>query len=703
MSNPSANPDSLNKAQPSPDINSAKASLPSSEDKSLKVRSVNSFRETFHIPPFQRGYRWERKQVKTLLDDLNEHIYKHPKDPYYLQPIVVAPRADGSFDLIDGQQRLTTLYIIKKYLAQRKRHFELALETLGPSSGIMNPLETQNPEPTFSLDFATRTDSAEFLENIANKSIQEAGIFPDYLYMWHVYDMVKKWFETEEWEEEGIAKKGHPDRLGVIADFIDNGVKLIWYTLGPSADPWKKFAELNIGKIPLTNSELVKALFLSDDNKEMTEDQKATLVQQWDSMERELNDKNFWAFLTENKMEDYDTKIDLIFDIIARKKWDEKDEYYTFLEFDKKFKKEAKNRPGKEKWDEIYLQYLRLRDWYLDPNNENYHKVGYLVATGFDLQDIFNESKKENMTATEFRIYLNEKIKEQVKFDGRLEDLRYNKHDALIHRILLLFNVMTMHAKGEPTQRYSFSGHKNAKGGWSLEHIHAQNSEELNTVNQWKAWTANHIKILNRFVNHLKLNKPEDKKDIEAAGKLLSDMKTYRDELLKDSKLSGAGDTFRDISNRFRLIYTDPTDSRTSDDYKDELANLALLERDANSCLNNSVFGVKRNLIIEKENEYFIPICTRNVFLKAYSDSEDTDQFFFWGDEDRKSYLKEIKRVLKDYLPPEALKEEKKDNAGGDISDREDTNDDNSENENNSEEISSSDVDSVDETTTQEN
>ena len=71
-----------------------------------------------------------------------------------------------------------------------------------------------------------------------------------------------------------------------------------------------------------------------------------------------------------------------------------------------------------------------------------------------------------------------------------------------------------------------------------------------------------------------------------------------------------------------------------------------------NAALNNSVFEVKRRDIIEMDKKgNYIPICTRRVFLKYYNDKSSTQQYYFWGKEDRDNYLNEIKIVLEDYLP----------------------------------------------------
>ena len=76
---------------------------------------------------------------------------------------------------------------------------------------------------------------------------------------------------------------------------------------------------------------------------------------------------------------------------------------------------------------------------------------------------------------------------------------------------------------------------------------------------------------------------------------------------------------------------------------------MALLTVGENAALNNSTFDVKRSKIIEmdKKGDY-IPICTKNVFMKYYS-SSDT-KLHFWSEEDRKCYIQAINNVLYHHL-----------------------------------------------------
>ena len=66
----------------------------------------------YYIPAYQRGYRWTPTQVTQLLDDVREFTKREnpqPEEFYCLQPLVLRPNDDGAYEVVDGQQRLTTL------------------------------------------------------------------------------------------------------------------------------------------------------------------------------------------------------------------------------------------------------------------------------------------------------------------------------------------------------------------------------------------------------------------------------------------------------------------------------------------------------------------------------------------------------------------------------------------------------------------
>ena len=72
----------------------------------------------FYIPKYQRGYRWDQQQVIDLLNDIHDFSQRKPTDEelYCLQPLVVTQKEDNCYEVIDGQQRLTTIKILLSYL-----------------------------------------------------------------------------------------------------------------------------------------------------------------------------------------------------------------------------------------------------------------------------------------------------------------------------------------------------------------------------------------------------------------------------------------------------------------------------------------------------------------------------------------------------------------------------------------------------------
>ena len=75
---------------------------------------------------------------------------------------------------------------------------------------------------------------------------------------------------------------------------------------------------------------------------------------------------------------------------------------------------------------------------------------------------------------------------------------------------------------------------------------------------------------------------------------------------------------------------------------------MALLSCSNNSSLNNAIFPVKRNRIIQLEKEgHFIPLCTKNVFLKLYSSAYN--QPFYWSTSDKEAYVEAIKQVIEKF------------------------------------------------------
>lgn len=560
----------------------------------LETKLVGSIEGDFYIPSYQRGYRWGPDEVTRLLDD----VYTNGTKNYCLQPVVV--RRDGDrFELIDGQQRLTTLYLIYRYMHNS-------------SGGFFD-------EPKFTLKYETRDKSEDFLTSI-DVSRKEENI--DFWFIGDAYQHIEEWFTNKD-------KKS---TLTNINKFFDENVKIIWYEVGENEDAIALFARLNIGKIPLTSAELVKAMFLSRDNSSvMDKEKQEEIALQWDTIEKELHNDSLWYFLTNRINLNYQTRIDLILDLIAQKPVNSKDKYYTFFYFDN-LKKEGSLE---EIWKNIQHTFLILKDWY--ENHELYHKIGYLIASGANtLSDIFELSRGKTKKA--FKECLDENIRKSIKINTNYADLSYEKATdyARISRLLLLFNVESVCQIDGQTQRFPFNQFKYQNSGkvmWSLEHIHAQQSEGMRTQEQWKEWLSLHLASVETI-----------DKDNTA---LIEEIKGA----LNKQKLERA--EFESIQEKVIAVLS----IQGNTEYLHSIANLALLNTADNAALNNSTFDVKRNAIVDMDKEgQYIPFCTKMVFLKYYTPSAQ-NQLHFWGQADRIAYIQNINRVLDKYLEEKIIVE----------------------------------------------
>ena len=590
----------------------------------LEEKIISEITGKFTIEAYQRGYRWGKDEVEYLLEDISE-IPDGQK--YCLQPVVVK-NVNDTYELIDGQQRLTTLYLIMKYL-------------------------NAYVDIKFSIEYATRKSenghigSKELLETIDKIDLSLPSNNIDELFIKKSYGIVKTWFNGEKSKMMSFANK------------LQNYVTIIWYEVDDDEDSVNIFTRLNIGKINLTNAELVKALFLSRGKKDsegryagnpygIEEKKQHEIALGWDLMEKDLHNEKFWTFITNEKSDHYPIRMELLFDMIEMKPSDESN-FYTFNRFYERFKN-SDNRY--ETWELIERYMQQLKEWY--HSFDLFHHIGFLVATGTSVKSLLDiaMSTDNPIKKYDFKLRVLDMIREKMVFTVGDKDfgeeidyaeLNYEDHSKFIQYVLLLFNIETIRQKGDENVRFPFYRYKN-EGTWSLEHIHAQNSESLKTNQEWKEWLEIHKKSLEGLEVY-----SDDKKQIEEVIDKMNTVITHINE--KGYKGS--------IRNEFNAVAPAVINILSDGDDKSQmhtLSNMALLTVGENAALNNSTFDVKRMKIIamDKAGEY-IPVCTRNVFMKYYS-SSDT-KLHFWSEEDRKGYISAMNNVLYDYKEKNSNKE----------------------------------------------
>ncbi len=613
-------------------------------ENSLKEVAVQDLsNNNFFIPHYQRGYRWTKSQVKALLEDIDSFIQQTSEDGlsktwYCLQPIVVKQLSETElqkhdlegvwYEVIDGQQRLTTLLLILIYANSQWR---------GPDK-----------LPTYKIIYATRETSSAFLARLAGSTeisevtIDKANI--DYYHMSKAFLYIHKWVKSySEKHFKSFNDNGFQGRLREHS-------KLIWYEVEQDEDSVSLFVRLNMGKIPLTNSELIKALFLSsssfktiggvDIEKRAHDDAiriKMEISQTWDEIERQLGEPDFWAFITNEKAISYPTRIDLLFNIIAEHSDAVQDPLHTFLHFWNHYKENPDNLDGM--WREIEQYFFTLCEWKRD--SRYYHKIGYLISIGLPLGTIVKKSLRKKKSV--FNKWIENEIRNSLKFENRhgellaIEDLDYSipSHHPHIHKILTLFNIETIEDSKSGISNYPFKHHKDR--AWSLEHIHAQKSKLMGQTDSkgWVAWINYHHKMIKEL----------SKTDAEAKNK-------WQGILVKLEKLDQENLTFAIYSElAVEIIDLFSDDKGDYDIWKDRLGNLALLGQEENAALNNSVFQVKKGEIIKMDMQgKYIPICTLRVFLNYYSESVGVKEKYIWGSDDRNKYLEKIQDKIGKYM-----------------------------------------------------
>lgn len=552
----------------------------------------------FLIPSYQRGYRWTKQQVQDLLDDINSFTplpicNSNDKTWYCLQPIVVKECDEETkkrnnlsgvwYEVIDGQQRLTTIFLIIHY----------ANEMWVGKQKISE----------FNLKYETRDKSFEFLKNQKIDDLKNSAVINnsniDFHHISNAYDTIHKWvlnyknkFKVE-FDNNNFQSKFKSDS------------KVIWYEVASDKDSIEIFTRINMGKIPLTNAELIKALFLNssnfkDSNSETIRLKQLEIASEWDRIEYALQNDELWYFIN-NSENELPTRIDYIFQLMESIEGAQntKDKNSTFRFFVEKFKTKSKDEIDAN-WKEIKRIFQTIEEWFYD--RELYHKIGYLITTNTNIKDLLKDVK--NKKKDEFNIFIDSEIQKKVNIE--LANLEYK--NGSVRNILLLHNIQTMLNFKKETSRFPFNRFKDKKIGWDIEHIHA---------------IATEVKVKKEDqINWLKLNYIATDADDEANNKI-------KDILQNEAPV----EEFDEIIN-YVLGEED-----------NNIRNLCLLDSGTNRSYKNDSFKEKRRKIIENEkNGVFIPICTKNVFMKYYS--KELKDLEVWNETDRGSYFTDIDNII---------------------------------------------------------
>lgn len=610
------------------------------EENKIELKSVSELLGMkFFIPSYQRGYRWTEQQVKDLLNDIWEFSQKQKSEFYCLQPLVVKRKDDdllssikaatsieevetllkGSWEVIDGQQRLTTIFIILSELKEKV---------------------------VYSLEFETRNDSKDFLKNIVEDK-KDGNI--DYFHICQSKHIVSSWFGNDE------------EKKSKFKNVLLYNVRFIWYE-SVDEDPIKVFTRLNIGKISLTNAELIKALFLNRSNFGEKDSEHLRLRQQeiaseWDYIEYTLQNDEFWLFLHE-KGYDRPTRIDFIFDLICERnslnlreelyKSIGNDDYKTFRYFYEYFRTDSSNI--EDCWKKVKKYFQTFKEWFDDL--ELYHYVGYLRCPlkkkekVIDIKDLYD---KWIGTKDIFVNFLREKIKERIKDCNDLAkqyEVDGGPAKTTCRSLLLLHNIQTVVNQNNKLSSkeeyklpafYKFPFHLFKNENWDVEHIDSNTINGLENEKDQKEWLK--YSVLGA--------KPSEE---------------LKNEIIAFLRNDNGKKPFEDLCQEIEKDNQSESWHNPEQD-KNKVWNFVLLDAGTNRGYGNALFPTKRRCIIEKDQGKtcliddetlevslqdgaiaFIPPVTKNVFLKYYNTS--IDNLREWNESDAKAYKENILNTL---------------------------------------------------------
>ena len=563
-----------------------------------KVEELEKYK--FIVDFYQRGYRWSADDAESLAIDIADY-----DGNYFLQPLVVKKLEDNIYELVDGQQRLTTLNLIMKAVCG--------------TEGIQ-------------IEYK-RNDGHESGENKVDKLFREAVTT-------RLNDLMVD-------QKEKLRKKIF-------------GVYFVFYDIG-EADGYRIFNTINAGRIPLADNELIKALILFRMKKDPDwtandRQEERHFLSIWNRALNHITYDEFYGFALGRKYREkgqqYSNKrLDVLLGEMLPNK-NNSNAYPIYKAFEKYIAPAVEDHIRTfiaefDKFDNLlYSAFLE---------NMVYHYVGAVLSLRggrYSLEDIFlkyDDSSglrkcKELPGRREFTEYLKDIIREILKEHSIPSNSsktaiktiieEWKKSESMrVRDLLLLHNIFIEQRRDK---RFSFFSFFNEK--WEIEHINpdTDNSDD------------------NDFINSLYLYLIQDgnpKDPIDEKKKRIAE--EYRKEADRVKKMfgirfQGPDDEMENLEKHALEYYFSEYVTGYSDEEKQKLWNLVLLDKPTNASIQNDFYLQKRKSIMEheKEGRYVLP-ATAYAFMKAYSPS--LSHPFQWNEEsDGNPYLDNIADVIFD-------------------------------------------------------
>lgn len=562
-------------------------------------------------------------------------------------------------ECFDGQQRLTTIKLIASYLEMGKDY-------------------------CLDISYDTREKTKDFLDNISNKKEEDVGTSMELYYIFHAYEVIKAWFQ----KKEGRKFVEDKERKNAIKNvlFEKERTRFVVQEMNSDDDEAKTFQNINQGRIPLSCSELIKALFLGhifeshkiDNNcrfayssdgyglfipiNPIKEKQELTRIQnfiakEWNDIETVLMHDEFYSFVCPEKEKSIN-RMDFLFKVACRnekfKKYNTDDPFNAIYECIK----DGKVVDNISRcWNVVFKCFNRMQKLYYD--FDAYHLVGFCNCEHIGISEDFNKYCNDDEKMDEFKTAIREKIQGKVLNDDDLDEelkrLKYEDNKDEIKEILLLHNLQSY---SDEKLRFPFNLYDGGKN-YDIEHIHATAEEKADKKSRYQWFKNNHSAIKKKKE---KLKDSDYKNEISPRFENAKDLFKFFEEGYDEEGCEKKYlDKFKvEEFNKLReIMIKDNLDNEKEDLSKDDgIKNLCLLDSTTNRSYKNSLFITKREMILKKAKgemgkEYYVYpllLCTERIFLKFYSNVDSDDNLNFWTLKNREAYLKDISNKVTEFL-----------------------------------------------------
>ena len=224
------------------------------QSQDIKVADV--FQAFYVVPDYQREYVWETEQVEQLLNDINAEIGNDPSEApeYFIGSIVVCLGSDGVLELIDGQQRMTTLFLTLCTIRDRIKELGEQLPgALGPQIAATSTDATGRDHFRYRLDLQYE-DSGDIVVRIAKGTLDgaEKKSTRSIDNIRNAYKVTLDFLREEFGEDTHLVK--------AFYGYLSNKVKLIRIQTKNVAKALKIFETINDRGVSLDSMDLLKNL-----------------------------------------------------------------------------------------------------------------------------------------------------------------------------------------------------------------------------------------------------------------------------------------------------------------------------------------------------------------------------------------------------------------------------------------------------------